>query len=315
MSLRGALSALTENEIDLRGVSVVSFRNNFNKIMGTPYNDRNPWEVDVWREGPLLVFSVVHLETDSRSSDEANVQTFWGFKFEQFCTEIDYHTTGIVNPNDEFAAVVRAKIGKHRLVLSAEMDCSVANEKHQQPLQGPPRMELMIELKTSRKIQNDRMKFSFERFKLLSWWIQSFLAGVPRITVGWRDDEGIIQGVQHFETMRLPKIANADIMKWDFRACLGFTSSLLDWLVPLTENGQRYTLSYRPSHGVAKGVRLTASSKECFLSPEEREHLRRLATGGPREHAQGVATPREEPKGGEPAAKRSRHANTDKVDK
>ena len=39
MSLRGCLRSLTDNQVDLGGISVVSFRNNFNKIMGTPYNE------------------------------------------------------------------------------------------------------------------------------------------------------------------------------------------------------------------------------------------------------------------------------------
>jgi len=90
------------------------------------------------------VFSVCHLDTDSRSSDEHNVQTYWGFKFEQYCTEPD--NSGVVNPNNEFAVVVRAKIGAHRLVLSAEMDCSL---KESQPTGGPPNMKAMIELKTT----------------------------------------------------------------------------------------------------------------------------------------------------------------------
>jgi len=76
-------------------------------------------------------------------------------------------------------------------VLSAEMDCALQDERQPQCKQGPPQMGLMVELKTSRQIENDRMRFSFQRYKMLSWWIQSFLAGVPRITVGWRDDDGI----------------------------------------------------------------------------------------------------------------------------
>jgi hypothetical protein len=137
----------------------------------------------------------------------------------------------------------------------------------------------MVELKTSRQIENQRMRYSFERYKLLSWWIQSFLAGVPRITVGWRDDDGVVVGVDHLETMKIPKIANADILKWDYRVCLGFTRQLLDWVVPLTRDGSRYTLSYRPVRGEPRRVTLVQSTKECFLSNEERERLNQLAKG------------------------------------
>jgi len=276
MSLRAALGAITTNAIELRGVSVVSFRNNFNKIMGTPYNMKDPWAIDVWREGPLLVFSVVHLESDSRSSDETSLPTYWGFKFEQYCTVGEDTNTAVVNPNDEFAVVVRAKVGQHRLVLSAEMDCTLKHPQRQQPLQGPPLMDLMVELKTSRQIDHPKMKFTFERYKMLSWWIQSFLAGVPRITVGWRDDTGDVMKVEHLPTMKLPKLANADILKWDFRVCLGFTQRVLDWVAATTQDGTRYRLSYTPQKGEASSVKLAVNPEPCFLSEEERAQLRAL---------------------------------------
>jgi hypothetical protein len=40
-------------------------------------------------------------------------------------------------------------------------------------------------------IATERDRTSFERYKLLKFWSQSFLAGVPRVVVGFRDDEGI----------------------------------------------------------------------------------------------------------------------------
>eukprot|EP00658_Telonema_sp_P-2_P042977 TRINITY_DN30941_c0_g1_i1.p1 TRINITY_DN30941_c0_g1~~TRINITY_DN30941_c0_g1_i1.p1 ORF type:complete len:178 (-),score=30.59 TRINITY_DN30941_c0_g1_i1:162-695(-) len=81
---------ILDSKIDLRGVRFLSFRNNFNKILGTPYNDNKPWEVDVWREAGVCIFNVVHVATDTRSSDVNNQHTYWGYKFEQLSTCLLY---------------------------------------------------------------------------------------------------------------------------------------------------------------------------------------------------------------------------------
>jgi len=41
------------------------------------------------------------------------------------------------------------------------------------------------------------------RFKLLKWWAQSFLVGIPKIVCGFRDDDGIVKNLQHFKTTSL----------------------------------------------------------------------------------------------------------------
>jgi hypothetical protein len=40
-------------------------------------------------------------------------------------------------------------------------------------------------------IMTERDRTSFERYKLLKFWSQSFLAGIPQVVVGFRDDEGV----------------------------------------------------------------------------------------------------------------------------
>ena len=79
-----------------------------------------------------------------------------------------------------------------------------------------------VELKTSRVIYTDRNKASFKRYvcinanynavfisicrhKLMKWWAQSFLVGIPKIVCGFRDNEGIVQHIQHFKTVDIPR--------------------------------------------------------------------------------------------------------------
>ena len=43
------------------------------------------------------------------------------------------------------------------------------------------------------------------RFKLLKWWAQSFLPGVPRIVAGFRDPDGLVVGT---ETIHISQISH-----------------------------------------------------------------------------------------------------------
>lgn len=47
--------------------------------------------------------------------------------------------------------------------------------------------------------------FLISRFKLMKWWAQSYLVGIPRIICGFRDDEGIVKNLQTFKTVEIPK--------------------------------------------------------------------------------------------------------------
>ena len=42
------------------------------------------------------------------------------------------------------------------------------------------------------------------RFKLIKWWIQSFLVGIPEIISGYRDDNGIVHRLESLQTMKIP---------------------------------------------------------------------------------------------------------------
>ena len=42
------------------------------------------------------------------------------------------------------------------------------------------------------------------RYKLMKWWAQSFLVGVPKIVCGFRDDDGIVKNLQSFRTSMIP---------------------------------------------------------------------------------------------------------------
>ena len=49
--------------------------------------------------------------------------------------------------------------------------------------------------------------FFVKRFKLMKWWLQSFLLAIPTIVCGYRDDQGIVRHIETYKTEELPKMA------------------------------------------------------------------------------------------------------------
>ena len=85
-----------------------------------------------------------------------------------------------------------------------------------------------VELKTSAVIENDRDMLKYER-KLLKFWIQSFLLGVPKIIVGFRTKTGILDRLEQLETRNIPGIVKRNGRgTWDGNLCINFTASFLD---------------------------------------------------------------------------------------
>lgn len=98
----------------------------------------------------------------------------------------------IVNEDEEFCGIFSLAIGGKRLAVAAEIDCFDDSDGQ------------YLELKTFRLLQRDKDQFVFERFKLLAFWIQSYMVGVPRIVCGFRNDEFEVCKVQTFETAQIP---------------------------------------------------------------------------------------------------------------
>jgi RAT1-interacting protein len=85
-----------------------------------------------------------------------------------------------------------------------------------------------VELKTSADPRSDRDMIAFER-KLMKFWIQSFLLGVPKIIVGFRDANGILLRIEEMETAAIPGVVKRKGKgTWDGNMCTNFTAQFLD---------------------------------------------------------------------------------------
>ena len=96
-----------------------------------------------------------------------------------------------------------------------------------------------MELKTSRELTTPRSIATFEQHKLLKFWAQSFLLGVPRIIVGFRSERNTLVSLQLLETMKIPaQVRERGTTMWDGNVCINFTAKFLEFLREIiTEDG------------------------------------------------------------------------------
>jgi RAT1-interacting protein len=89
-----------------------------------------------------------------------------------------------------------------------------------------------VELKTSAEINNERDQIKFER-KLLKFWIQSFLLGVPKIIVGFRTADGILIRLEELNTQSIPDMVKSRGRNlWDGNTCINFAANFLECMDP-----------------------------------------------------------------------------------
>ncbi|KAB8349637.1 hypothetical protein FH972_023656 [Carpinus fangiana] len=215
-----------------RDVDLVAFRGMMTKLLTASY-DRN-----AFRMNATCFQGTVFLEEDHghklaqrarqgkdrrerRGQPDMELMTYWGYKFEALALLprhwaetsrefIESREEHVVNNAAQFCSVVETGAGGVSAIIAGEVDgvwdCRPVD---------PSDPVHWIELKTSAEIRNDRDRDRFEE-KLLKFWAQSFLLGVPRIIVGFRtnDMEGKLVKVQQFETTELP-----NLVKDRFGAC------------------------------------------------------------------------------------------------
>lgn len=237
--------ALRKAGFSLREAEFVSYRNNLNKIAGTPYNDRDAWDMDATRVGGTTFLDVRKLD-DGRGNDERQKRfMYFGYRFESLCTGAENEPT---DANSEFCSIVRLRLGAHRICFGAEID---AEDKTVPSDKGPLRR--YVELKTMREPRNDRDWSSAYRFRFCKYWVQSYLAGVRKVVIGMRNDHGILTKVEHFPTSSLPKLARENLQSnrpggrpvWDPFVILNFLDLILSRVLEVTKHNVGCTIRVR----------------------------------------------------------------------
>ncbi|KAI5634796.1 RAI1 like PD-(D/E)XK nuclease domain-containing protein [Phthorimaea operculella] len=164
--------------------------------------------------GSIYLSNVVPPENKRMNFSEENLRMCaWGYKFEQYMAADSPHLNpDIQKPvieNAEFSLCIRAALGNHQLLYAAQIDGLLATEGN---VADPPtnadyetvlnylRNHKYVELKTNKEIYNRRQEESFKRRKMLRCWAQCYLAGLHGLLVGYRNNSGIVQRLQYFET-------------------------------------------------------------------------------------------------------------------
>ena len=217
----------------------------------------------------------------------ATRECYWGFSFEEACTGGTYDEP--IDCMNAYCAVVRAGVGRHRLILGGEVDCW---DGQTEGLGG------YVELKTTRIMETASQVARFERDKLLKWWAQSFAVGVRRIIVGFRDDDGAVRKLQTLETLKLPGYAARHPGAWDPKTALQFADKFLTWLrahLGSIPEGSRVRVEYEPrrrKHEIRATVDPDAPD---FVPARARKQLERAAGSAPRRRHQQRRRPKRKP--------------------
>ncbi|KAI5862783.1 RAI1-domain-containing protein [Durotheca rogersii] len=266
-SLLKTIMAHEEEEGKKIDAHIVTWRGMMTKIMSAPFEDRDGFEMDAtlyqdcifieenFAYGQVMQQEQRRQQQKRRGQISPDIMTYWGYKFETLsCLPrpwgevsrdlIENRDNEIVNNKAQYCSVVRTGIGSSLLCLGGEVD-AIWDSKPKQ--KGAPIN--WVELKTSAEIRDDRGMQNFER-KLMKFWIQSFLLGVPKIIVGFRSQQGILTKLEEIQTAKIPDTAaKRGVRSWNADTCINFASSFLEWLRTAINDEGVWRIKRRPHSG------------------------------------------------------------------
>ncbi|KAG0463208.1 hypothetical protein HPP92_021684 [Vanilla planifolia] len=214
------LACIRNSNVPLQNIHFLTFRENLIKIMSTAYIRHEPWKMGVHKRNGVVYLDEHKLPERSQTEIDRR-RSYWGYAFENLATENSREM------GDD------GKVRAHRIIMGAEMDCCDSTDDGRR---------FYVDLKTSREL-DQRTEERYEREKLLKFWIQSFLAGVPFIVVGYRNDAGILLRT---ERLRTTDITQRVKMKgyWQGGVCLAFADEVFCWLYGTVKEKEDYILQF-----------------------------------------------------------------------
>ncbi|KKK22463.1 hypothetical protein P175DRAFT_0503493 [Aspergillus ochraceoroseus IBT 24754] len=263
---------------------IITWRGMMTKILTAPFDNMNGFEMNATCfQGTIFIE-----ENNAYKNEQKRIQknqrmppgmasqdlmAYWGYKFETISvldkpwdetsrTEIEGREDLVVNNNAQYCSVARTGIGQIKLVLGGEVDAiwDCKPGRKEDPINW-------VELKTSAEIRNDRDSVKFER-KLLKFWAQSFLLGVPKIIVGFRDQHGIVRRLEELETANIPsKVKKSGRGTWDGNICINFAATFLEWLKSTIQEGGTWRIRRLEKSSVIEVFKMEESGMGDIISP------------------------------------------------
>ncbi|EPS45682.1 hypothetical protein H072_320 [Dactylellina haptotyla CBS 200.50] len=225
-------------------IDFVTWRGMVTKIMTVPFMEDGFEMNAVFHEGTIYIEENNQYKQANRGfQDERGARmSFWGYKFETLSTlskpwadasreEIENRSREVVNNKAQYCSIVKTGFGSCGLIIAGEVDaiwdCRPLN---------PENAINYVELKTSRSISTPNQHLNFEK-KLQRFWAQSFLLGVPKIIIGFRNDHGILTSIDIRETQGIPSNMKKEHLAqglgpppWNGNVAINFTTAFLEWL-------------------------------------------------------------------------------------
>ncbi|MCJ1341114.1 decapping endonuclease targeting mRNA [Bachmanniomyces sp. S44760] len=227
----------------------ITWRGMMTKIMSTPNDNYDGFEMNAtYFQGTIFIEENHQHKIDSRSKQyrpsphadphvpSQELMSYWGYKFEVLSVLpgdwdstprdfIESREDHVVNNHAQYCSVVKTGIGKARMILGGEVDAiwDCKPDDKDRPINW-------VELKTSAELETEKDMRKYER-KLMKFWLQSFLLGVPKIIVGFRNKSGILQRLEELETNQIPiMVKKLGRASWDGNLSINFTATFLQWL-------------------------------------------------------------------------------------
>lgn len=213
-SLLNSLMVLGQRNDDLdqsrRQAHVITWRGMMTRFCTLLYESRDSFEMNA-----MLIGETLYVEEHSSKAQNADKRWrnderqrrlgYHGYSLESYCC----HTwrtghpgvdawDGDVNTNVQWCSVVKTKLGSLRMVLGGEVDAVHSDDL------------TPVEVKASMQIRNGRDEERFE-VKMLRFYMQSFLLGIQRIVVGFRDQRGFLVTHQEMETLAMPRAVRGKV--------------------------------------------------------------------------------------------------------
>ncbi|XP_010540805.1 PREDICTED: decapping nuclease DXO homolog, chloroplastic-like [Tarenaya hassleriana] len=233
----GDLLACTRaKNLPLGNIHFVTFADCLKKIMATAYIRHEPWEMGVHKRNGVVYVEEHKLPERPQSELDRRIR-YWGYCFEALAVEdpgrADGQEISHVDANLEYCAVIKTKLGAHRILMGVQMDCCDSTDEGRR---------FYVDLKTARQLEHRTVE-RFEREELLKYWIHAFLTGIPYIVVGYRDDRGVLVDTERLRTKDITQRVKMNNY-WQGGVCLAFADEVLCWLYGTVKENQDYILQF-----------------------------------------------------------------------
>ncbi|KAA1115299.1 decapping endonuclease targeting mRNA [Puccinia graminis f. sp. tritici] len=244
-----ALTAYENRQIDQNASGVWTKR--VMLIDGTIYLEDEPEQIeDLVEDLDELPAGYVEEDGIIRRSDEWAAHTYHGYSYESLMTNTEFQP---VNTHSQWISVVSSTLNGIPIILGGEVDCvtlesfqkihtpnhhhhhhhqeSVDHNHHPLPKFVEP--DQTIELKTSIVPSTTQGLCNLHRYKMIKYWLQSFLMGTPKVHVGFRTREGILHSSKTYQTNEIPGLVKREAQpycRWSSDVCLETGTKIIRFL-------------------------------------------------------------------------------------